>query len=265
MRARRSKGNPDGLNLFDSHCHLTDNQFAGDLGAVLKQAHQAGVRDILTASQNVPDSRESVALAARHASVYCAIGVHPHEADGFRSQDATALKELCIEPRIRAIGEIGLDFFRSISSRASQETAFRVQIDLARAMDLPMVLHVRDAAGSAKSILEEHGYFCGVMHCFTGDRKTAEWAVGQGFYISFAGNITYGDQRLAEVAKYVPADRLMVETDAPYLTPDPERGRRNEPANVRYTLYRIAELRGLGPREAAELTAANARRCFRIQ
>ncbi len=264
MRARRSKHNPEGLNLFDSHCHLTDNQFAGDLKAVLKRAHQAGVREILTASQNVPDSREAIALARRFEGVYCSVGVHPHEADGFRSYDAAELKEMCIEPEIKAIGEIGLDFFRSISSRASQETAFHVQVELARSMELPMVLHIRDAAGSARSILEEHGYYEGVLHCFSGDSKMAEWGVEHGFFISFAGNLTYGDRRLEEVARTIPDDRLMVETDAPYLSPDPERGKRNEPARIHHTVALLARLLGRSARDTAELTAANTRRCFRV-
>lgn len=264
MKARRSRHNPDGLNLFDSHCHLTDNQFAGELKLVLRRAHQAGVREIMVASQNVPDSREVVELARTQDGVYCCVGVHPHEADGFRSVDVTALKELCIESKIRAIGEIGLDYFRSISSRASQETALHVQIELARTMELPMVLHVRDAAGSVRSILEEHGYFSGVMHCFSGDRKMADWAVERGLYISFAGNLTYGDQRLEEVARSVPRDKLMVETDAPYLAAGAERGGRNEPSFLHLTVRRLAELLAVAPREVADLTRENARRCFDV-
>lgn len=265
MKARRSRHNPDGLNLFDSHCHLTDNQFAGDLKAVMKQAFHAGVRELLLASQNVPDSQEAIKLCQKQEGFYCAIGTHPHEADGFRSVDVMTLKEMCVEPSIKAIGEIGLDFFRGISSRSNQEVAFGVQIELAQAMDLPMVLHVRDAASRARSILEEHAYHAGVFHCFAGDHKMAEWAVEQGYYISFAGNLTFGDERLLGVVKTVPRDRLMVETDAPYLTPEPHRGKRNEPAFVEFTVRRLAELLGITPREAADLTRENARRCFRIR
>lgn len=263
MRARRSEHNPDGLNLFDSHCHLTDNQFAGDLKAVLRRAFVAGVREMLVASQSVPDSQEVIRLCQRHEGCFCCIGVHPHEADRFRSVDITTLKELCIEPSIRAIGEIGLDFFRNISTRPNQEVAFEVQVELARAMDLPMVLHVRDAANRVRAILEEHGYHAGVVHCFSGDAKMAEWAVEHGYFISFAGNVTY-EGRLGEVARQVPRDRLMVETDAPYLAPEPERGRRNEPALIVNTVRHLAGILGLTPRETAELTRDNARRCFRI-
>jgi len=264
LRARRSKSNPEGLNLFDSHCHLTDAQFHDDLKLVLKEAFRTGVREIMAVSQNVPDAKEVVELARKNDGVYCSIGVHPHEADGFRSMDVTALRELCIEPSIKAVGEIGLDFFRGISSRPNQEVAFEVQVDMARSMELPMVLHVRDAAGRARAILDDHGYHCGVLHCFTGDRKMAEWAVERGYFVSFAGNLTYGDERLADVCRTIPRDRLMVETDAPYLSPEPERGRRNEPTFVRHTVRKMAELLGLTVREVGDLTRENARRCFRI-
>jgi TatD DNase family protein len=262
VKARRSKHNPEGLNLFDSHCHLTDNQFAGDLKLVVKNAFQVGVREILVASQNIPDSKEAISLCSGFEGLHCSIGVHPHEADGFRSVDITTLKELCIEPSVRAIGEIGLDFFRNISSRSSQEMAFHAQIDVAKTMDLPMVLHIRDAAGRARSILEEHEYYKGVLHCFSGDRKMAEWAAEKGLYVSFAGNLTYGEPRLTESAKTVPQDRLMVETDAPFLAPGPKRGKRNEPAYLPLTVSVLAELLGVTPREAGDLTRQNTRRCF---
>lgn len=263
MRARRSRRNPEGLNVFDSHCHLTDNQYVGELRAVLQRAFVAGVRELLVASQNVPDSQEAVRLCREHEGLYCCIGVHPHESDRFRSLDIATLKELCIEPSIKAIGEIGLDFFRNISARPNQEVAFEVQVELARAMELPMVLHVRDAAHRARAILDEHGYHAGVMHCFSGDTKMADWAVERGYYISFAGNLTY-DGRLAEVARRVPRERLMVETDAPYLAPEPERGKRNEPALIVNTVRHLAGMLDLTPRETAELTRDNALRCFRI-
>lgn len=263
MRARRSRHNPEGLNLFDSHCHLTDTQYDIDLKAVIKRAFTAGVRELLVASQNLPDSQEVIRLCRGHDGFYCCVGVHPHEADRFRSYDATTLKELCIEPSIKAIGEIGLDFFRNISSRPNQEVAFEVQVELARTMQLPMVLHVRDAAHRLRSMLDEHDYHAGVLHCFSGDARMAEWAVERGYFISFAGNLTY-DGRLADIARRVPRDRLMVETDAPYLTPEPNRGQRNEPALIVNTVRHLAGLLDLTPRETAQLTRDNARRCFRI-
>ncbi|MFO7638844.1 MAG: TatD family hydrolase [bacterium] len=263
MRARRSRRNPDGLNLFDSHCHLTDNQFVGDIKEVIRHAFETGVRELLVASQSVPDSQEVIRLCRGQEGLYCSVGVHPHEADGFRSMDVSMLKELCIEPSIRAIGEIGLDFFRNISTRSNQEVAFEAQVELARMMDLPMVLHVRDAASRVRAMLDEHGYHAGVLHCFSADAKMMDWAVERGYFISFAGNLTY-DSRLTGVAGRVPLDRVMIESDAPYLAPEPLRGQRNEPAFVVNTVRCLAEIIKKTPREAAELTRDNARRCFRI-
>jgi TatD DNase family protein len=252
------------MAMFDSHCHLTDNQFSADLSQVVKRAQKSGVRAMMVVSQNVPDSKEAVALCRRHEGLYCAVGVHPHEADGFRSVDITALKELCIEPRIKAVGEIGLDFFRTISSRSSQEMAFSVQIELARSMDMPMVIHVRDASGRARQIVDEQAYYAGVMHCFAGDAKLAEWAIEKGFFISFAGNLTYADSKLLDVVKMIPQDKLMVETDSPFLAPDPYRGKRNEPSFVSLVVIKLAAIIGLTPKETARLTFENAQRCFRI-
>jgi len=262
--SRRSKENPEGLKVFDSHCHLTDGQFAADLAVVLKQAHSAGVRWLMTASQSVPDSRQTVTLSRNRDGVYCAVGVHPHESDQFRSMDVQALKDMCIEPKVRAIGEIGLDFFRGISSRGNQETAFHAQIELARMLDMPMIIHIRDAANRARSMIDEHGYYSGVLHCFSADKKLAEWAAEKGLFISFAGNLTYGEERLETVAKAIPRDRLMVETDAPYLAPMPSRGQRNEPAMIRVTLEKLAQMLEITLVEAADLTRENALRCFRI-
>ena len=262
--SRRSKENPDGLKIFDSHCHLTDAQFSADVTIVLKRAHSAGVRWLMTVSQSVPDSRQAVALSRNREGVYCAVGVHPHESDQFRSWDVQALKDMCIESKVKAIGEIGLDFFRGISSRGNQETAFHAQVELARMLAMPMIIHVRDAANRARSIIDEHGYYSGVLHCFSADKKLADWAKEKGLFVSFSGNITYGEEHLGEIIKAIPRDRLMVETDAPFLAPVPNRGQRNEPALIRLTVEKLAQMLGITAVEAADLTRANALRCFRI-
>ncbi|MBM3330838.1 TatD family deoxyribonuclease [candidate division WOR-3 bacterium] len=262
--SRRSKENPEGLKMFDSHCHLTDAQFGADLAMVLKRAHSAGVRYMMTASQSVPDSRQVVALSRHREGVYCAVGVHPHDSDQFRSWDVQALKDMCIESKVKAIGEIGLDFFRGISSRGNQETAFHAQVELARMLAMPMIIHIRDAASRARSIVDEHGYYAGVLHCFSADKKLAEWAAEKGLFVSFSGNITYGEERLEDIVRAIPRDLLMVETDAPFLAPAPSRGQRNEPAMIRLTVEKLAQLVGITPVEAADLTRENALRCFRI-
>ena len=262
--SRRSKENPEGLQLFDSHCHLSDAQFAVDLVAVLKRAHSAGVRWLMTVSQSVPDSKQTVVLSRDREGVYCAVGVHPHESDHFRPVDIQALKDMCIEPKVKAIGEIGLDFFRGISTRGNQEPAFHAQVELAKMLDMPMIIHVRDAASRTRSIIDEHGHYAGVLHCFSSDKKFAEWVVEKGLFISLAGNITYDEDRLLEIARGIPHDRLMVETDAPSLAPAPVRGQRNEPAMLRLTLEKLAATVGITLTEAADLTRENAKRCFRI-
>ena len=262
--SRRTKENPEGMKIFDSHCHLTDVQFSADLTLVLKRAFAAGVRELMTVSQSVPDSRQVVALSRDREGVYCAVGVHPHESDQFRSWDVQALKDMCIEPKVKAIGEIGLDFFRGISSRGNQETAFHAQVELARMLDMPMIIHIRDAASRARSIVDEHGYYSGVLHCFSADKKLAEWAVEKKLYVSFAGNITYGEERLGEIVKTMPRDRLMVETDSPFLPPVPNRGQRNEPAMIQLTVEKLAQILGITAAEAADQTRENALRCFRI-
>jgi len=261
---RQSVKNSSVPELFDSHCHLTDAQFAADLSSVLRRAREAGVKWMMTASQSLPDSKQTVALCRDHDELYCAVGVHPHEADHFRSADVQALKNMFIEPKVKAVGEIGLDFFREISSRGNQETAFHAQAELARMLDVPMVIHVRDASSRTRSIVDEHGYYCGVLHCFSADKKLAEWGVEKGLFISLAGNLTYGEERLTEIVRSLPPDRLMVETDAPYLSPAPERGQRNEPAMLRRTVEKLAQVLDLSVTETAELTRENARRCFRI-
>jgi TatD DNase family protein len=261
---RRSRTNPDGLTIFDSHCHLTDTQFAGDLSPTVRRGWSAGVKLVLTASQSVPDSKQTVDVARQYEHVYCAIGVHPHEADTFRSVDIQQLKNMCIEAKVRAIGEIGLDFFRSISSKANQETAFHAQIDLAEMLDLPTVIHVRDAAARVRDVMDEHGYYNGVLHCFSADRKLAEWAIERRLYVSFAGNVTYGDEKLAAVVRMIPAELLLVETDSPYLAPVPHRGGRNEPALIRLTIAALAGILGTDSRALAASTCANAKRLFRI-
>lgn len=262
--ARRSDCSSPSCELFDSHAHLTDSQFSEDIRVVLKRARSAGVREIMVVSQGLPDSRQAVALTSQHDGLYCAVGVHPHEADSFRSGDIGALKDLCVEPRVKAVGEIGLDFFRSISSRPNQEAAFRGQVNLARLMRLPMVIHVRDAGTAVRQILEEEGYTTGVLHCYNGDRKMLDWALSKGMYVSLAGNLTYNEQRLVEAVRLIPSDRLMVETDSPYLAPAPERGRRNEPAFLFRTVEALAGITGEKPEDVARRTRENARRCFGI-
>lgn len=252
-------------DLFDTHAHLHFPEFADDLGAVLARARAAGVRRMLTIGTDVETSRAAVALAAREPDVWASVGVHPHDAD---EADATALaeiEELAAEPRVVGIGETGLDFFRNLSPREAQERAFRAQLALARRVGKPVIVHCRDAHEETLAILAEErvGETGGVMHCFSGDTAIARRCLDLGLLISLAGPVTYPKARaLPEVARFVPGDRLVVETDCPFLPPQPYRGKRNEPAYLAITAARVAELRGESLQTLAARTSENAAKLF---
>jgi len=252
-------------DLFDTHAHLHFPEFADDLGAVLARARAAGVRRVLTIGTNVETSRAAVALAAREPDVWASVGVHPHDAG---EADATALaeiEELAAEPRVVGIGETGLDFFRNLSPRDAQERVFRAQLALARRVGKPVIVHCRDAHEATLAILAEERVDepGGVMHCFSGDVEIARRCLGLGLLISLAGPVTYPKARaLPEVARFVPGDRLVVETDCPFLPPQPYRGKRNEPAYLAITAARVAELRGESLQTLAARTSENAAKLF---
>lgn len=250
---------------FDTHCHLTDRRFAQNLKEVIDRAKGAFVKYILTAGLNWFDSQNSLKICHSFESIYCSVGVHPHNADKFVEADLAELKKLCQDSKVKAIGETGLDFFRNYAKPENQEKAFRAQIDLAKELNLPMVIHIRDAYPQALKILKEKKYYRGVLHCYSGDESFAQEAVRLGFYISISGTITYDDKRLKSVVKQLPLDRLMVETDAPYLAPLPYRGKQNEPAFVRFTLQTIGQILNKDFSYLAQITTDNAKKCFGLQ
>jgi TatD DNase family protein len=253
--------------LFDTHAHLHFPDFADDLDAVLARAREAGVRGILTIGTDVPTSRAAIAIAAREPDVWAAVGIHPHDAE---AADASALRQieaLAAAPRVVAVGEIGLDFFRNLAPRDAQERCFGALLALARRVGKPALVHCRDAHEETLGLLAEGGVgdVGGIMHCFSGDAAIARRCLDLGLHVSIAGPVTYPNARaLPEVVRAVPADRLVVETDCPYLPPQPFRGRRNEPAYVAITAARVAALRGETLDELGPLMAANARRLFSI-
>jgi TatD DNase family protein len=251
--------------LFDTHCHLTDRGYA-DPAQVVRKAQDSGVQFMLSVGLDRADCTATVRLAEAHEHVYAGIGIHPHETDRFKSDDIDFLRKLAANPKVKAIGETGLDFFRNYADRENQQQAFHAHIELAQELNQPMILHIRDAYPEALKILRAQGYYCGVMHCYSGDRAFALEAARLGFYVSFSGSLTYGSARLAEAARALPPERIMVETDAPYLTPMPYRGKlRNEPALVRHTLEALARIRGTAFDEMARITTENGKRLFRIQ
>jgi TatD DNase family protein len=254
------------LTLVDSHCHLDFPDFAGELDAVIARAKAAGVARIVTISTRVKRHADVLAIAERFPDVYCSIGTHPHNADEESEIDVDALIARTRHPKVVAIGEAGLDYHYDLSAHDAQERGFRTHIAAARATGLPLVIHSRDADDDMARILEEEsgkGAFPAVLHCYTGGRDLARRALALGLFISFTGIVTFKkSEELRAIAKELPADRILVETDAPYLAPGRHRGKRNEPAYVVETANALAQTRGVAFDEFARATTENFFRLF---
>ncbi len=255
--------------LIDTHCHLADPKLRGDLEAVLERAAEAGIGTIVSvgAISSIETDRLTVEIAERRANVYAVVGVHPHDAKDCDADRLGQLRELARSRKVVALGESGLDFHYLHSPADAQEHALRAHLALAAELELPIVIHCRDAEERIAAIVRESGMppRGGVIHCFTGNAAAAREFVALGFHISFSGIITFKNAReVREAAALVPDDRMMVETDAPYLAPEPYRGKRNEPAFVRRTLEVLAATRAAAPDRVADLTSENARRFFRL-
>lgn len=255
--------------LFDTHAHLHFSEFDGDLPAVLQRARAAGVRWMLTIGTSAETSRRAVALAEHEPDVFAAVGIHPHDAAEADEAAFDELRRLAgASPKVVAVGEIGLDFFRNLSPREVQIEVFRRQLDLARQVKKPALIHCRDAHAETLEILKTGGVgdVGGIMHCFSGDEEIARQCLDLGLLISIAGPVTYPNARkLPAVVRLVPADRLVVETDCPFLPPQPYRGKRNEPAYLPITAARVAELKGLPADEFGRWMAENALMLFGIR
>jgi TatD DNase family protein len=253
--------------LIDSHAHLTDARFQEDFAEVVARAKAAGVTTIINVGYDLPSSRAAIALAEEESSFFAAVGIHPHDAKTVNAQTLQELQELAAHPKVVAIGEIGLDYYYHHAPPAQQLSVLRQQIRLARQLSLPLIIHDRDAHDDVLSVLHEEraSEVGGVMHCFSGDLAFAHRCLELGFYISFAGNLTFKKAgALPEVARQIPLERLLVETDCPYLAPVPYRGKRNEPAHVLHVAAKIAELRQLEPAQVAAVTSSNARQLFAL-
>jgi len=251
--------------LIDSHAHLDHSRLRAELDEILQRAGEAGVRAILSVGCDLQSSRDNVELARRHEQVYATVGIHPHEATEWNSAAEAELRQLASDPKVVAIGEIGLDYFYDHSPREVQREAFRGQLRLARSLGKPVVIHDRDAHSEVLQILQEEGAgeIGGVLHCFSGDLDMARACLELGFFISFTGTITYPKNTEArEIVAALPVDRLLVETDCPYLAPQKYRGKRNEPAFVRHTAEEIARIKGLSLEDVARITSLNVHRLF---
>ena len=252
--------------LVDSHCHLDFPDFADELDAIVARAEAAGIGRMVTISTRVRQHDALLAITQRFPNVYCSVGTHPHHADEEDGIAAEELIELTQHPKVVALGEAGLDYFYDNGSPEAQERGFRAHIAAARATGLPLVIHTRDADEDCGRILEDEmakGSFRAVLHCYTGGRELAMKAIGLGLSISFTGILTFKkSQALRDLAAELPADRIMVETDAPYLAPGKYRGKRNEPSYVVETAKVLAETRGVSVDEIARQTTENFFRLF---
>jgi TatD DNase family protein len=255
------------MMLIDSHAHLEMPDFKKDLEAVIQRAKGSGVEYIFTVGTEKKDWKRAVEIADSHPSIYAILGVHPHNAKEIDDQTYPTLRGLCRNGKVRAYGEIGLDFFRNLSPRDIQLKRFREQIGLAKELDLPIVIHDREAHRETLEILkseraEESG---GIIHCFSGDYEMAKACLDMGFYISIPGSITFKKaEGSREIVERIPLESLLVETDAPFLTPEPFRGKRNEPSYVRYTAQKVAEIKKVSFEKVAEITTENALRVYRL-
>ena len=255
-------------NLFDSHCHLEDERFNEDRDQVMARMSESGVRRCILAGSDLDSSERIVALARRHENVYGVVGFHPHEAKLWTDDCARQLEKWQEEERIVGIGEIGLDYYYDLSPREIQQQVFEKQLLLARRLGVPAVFHIRDAHGDVLNILRAHRNELpsGVVHCYSGSVESAREYLDMGFFLSFAGPVTFKNaHKLLDVARFVPDDRLLVETDSPYLAPVPMRGKRNEPAYVRYVAQTVAQLRGVSGEALADLAARNTCRLYGIE
>ena len=258
------------MKLFDSHCHLDDGCYENDLDAVLTRAARAGVARMLIVGVDESSSRKAVALADSRPDLYAAVGIHPHEARRCSPETLDALQRLAAGPRVRAWGEIGLDFNRMYAPRADQEAAFVRQLEIAGATGLPVVFHERDSRGRFIEILKAHtAASCrGVVHCFSGTAQELDQYLSMGLYIGLTGILTMAQRGavLRRLAAVIPKERILLETDAPYLTPSPEknRTRRNEPAFVRSVLLKLADIRKVDPQQLADIIWHNTCRLYNL-
>jgi len=253
--------------LIDSHTHLEMDEFEVDRDAVVARARQAGVKFMITVGTTLANCEKALGLADRYAEVYVALGIHPHDAKDIDNQTYDSLRQLAVRDKVVAYGEIGLDFHYDWSPRQTQIASFGEQLALASELDLPVIIHDREAHQEILAMLGvRRGELRGVIHCFSGDRNMAGKFMDLGFYISVPGTVTFKKaEELRQVVQYVPLTSLLIETDAPFLAPQPYRGKRNEPAYVAETAAKIAELKGLAYEEVAQATTENAMELFGLK
>ena len=255
------------MPIFDTHAHYDSRQFDSDREAVLSALPGAGVGLVLDPGCDLPSSRAAAALAGRFPHVYAAAGIHPEDCAGCTDADFDAVAELCRREKVVAIGEIGLDYYWAENPpREFQQRVFRRQLELALALDLPVIVHDREAHGDCLAIVREYPGLRGVFHCFSGSPEMAEELLKRGWYLGFDGPVTYKNaKRAPEVAAVTPLDRIVVETDSPYMAPVPLRGKRNDSRNLPYVIETLAAWKGVSPAEMTDITWNNGLRLFGLE
>lgn len=252
--------------LFDSHAHLNDEAFDQDRAELLETFRDAGVGLVMNAGCSLESSREGIALAEAYPWIYCSVGTHPDTADEVNEELLEVYRQMCSHPKVKAIGEIGLDYYYETIHRDAQMRAFRMQMQLAEELDMPVIVHERDAHEDGMSIVKEFPKVKGVFHCYSGSAEMARQLVDLGWYIGFTGVLTFKNARKAvETAQQIPLERILLETDCPYMAPEPYRGKRNHPGYLPKMAEKLAQIRGIPVEEVIRVTTENAKRLYRIE
>ncbi len=255
------------MRLFDTHAHLDDEQFDNDREEIIKKIRESGVVNIMEVGSSVETSRFAVEIAENHDFIYCSAGIHPEFAENANTDDFEIIKALAKSSnKVKAIGEIGIDYYyENCATREKQIQCLEAQIDIAKELGLPIIVHDRASKGDTLKVLKEKQVSNGVVHCFSGSAETAKILVDMGFMISFTGVITFKNARRAiEALKVIPLDRLMIETDSPYMAPEPYRGRRNDSRYVKYVAEKMADVKGISFAELCDITYENGKNFFNI-
>ena len=250
--------------IIDAHCHLYYDELASDIDNVIQRAIDAGVSRFVCVGTNIEDSKKCLSITENNDDIFASSGVHPHDAKDVTEGYTDEIYELMEYESMIAIGEIGLDYYRNLSEPETQKKVFKELMEVAQDLDKPVIIHNRDADADTLEIIGNYPSVQGVAHCFSSTLETAQAFLEMGYYISFSGNITYKNSHLPEIVKSIPLDRVVVETDSPYLSPEPERGKSNEPSRIIHTLTKLSEIYGLSLEEMAKHTYDNTAELFRL-
>jgi len=250
--------------LTDTHCHLFYKELKNDLDAIISRAIDMKVTRFICVGTNIEDSKECLSISENNDNIFASVGVHPHDAQNVLEGYIDEIYELMEFESMVAIGEMGLDYFRNISEPLIQEKVFREQVKVAQDLNRPIIFHNREADSDIIKVLSDYPDVIGVAHCFSSNLETANALLEMGYYISFSGNLTFKNSHLPDIAKEIPLERLLVETDSPYLSPEPHRGKKNEPSRVRFVAEKLAEIKKISFEDIAKHTHENASKLFQL-